>query len=276
MKNIYIRSIISPIICLALTSCRSVEPATSSEKFIGGEQASAGMFPSLVRFGTFSAGGGQYYCGAGKIGPRRFLTAAHCLMAGDSSPGSSVALFFGTEFYALKVISAKITSSVLHNINLAGQNSASFGFDVAVFDIDIDTPQIAVATVSTKPVSVGDLIVVSGYGCEGDTITTRPPGRLGASDGNLRFGKLKVLSIEANHLYFDRFDQNGTEARVCVGDSGTPAYLPTPGKGFNTIIGVNSYRSVTGTKKIWSAVTRFDQNLPQESLTWLRQNQVIR
>lgn len=255
------------IACIAASSCKTATGG-AAVKFIGGEEAEDGDFPATIRFKLFDSYGGSGTCGAGKIGPRRFLTAAHCMKGMNYGPGEPIVINFGVKASSSNALTAHVTKATVHDINQSGADSAEFGFDAAVFEIDKDTPAVQVAKISTTPLKVGNVVAVSGYGCEGDVVT---PG-LENAEGTLHFGLVPVKSVEARHNHFERSDAAGNEARACPGDSGTPAY--SGNAPYKTIVGVNSYRRIKAGKEIWLAAVRFDSEIAAADQKWLKDNAV--
>lgn len=239
---------------MALTHCKSREDDTSEQKFIGGVKATTGQFPATVNiYGTANTSS----CGAGKIGARRFLTAAHCVDALFLKKDGKVIIEHGVQETKAKYFHASLTNvqKTNNNPNAYGSDgldiSRTYGLDVAVFDIDVESPNIGVATIHKEPMKVGDKLVISGYGCESDT---QPPSS-GYKDKFLKFGVNKILTVASNHYFMEKNNLQGFEARLCKGDSGTPAYLYRSSGTFTVIAGVNSLGANLET---WSGVARID------------------
>lgn len=270
--------IIMTIVMSGLSSTCKVRNSDnkSNVKLIGGESAAMGLFPATVHIYMVGQEGNGGHCGAGKIDQRKFLTAAHCFKAIDVGKNSPITLFIGNQYEKAETIDAIITSTSIFNINLESVTSAGFGLDLAVFQINVDTPQIAIAQLSNSPIKSGDTVILSGYGCTSDDITPSDRGNL----KDLFFGRVKVKSIEAAHLFLDRYDVEGRETRLCPGDSGTPVYLADSAQGpYMKIVGVNSFRKVIevpdNEEIIWGAVARMDSNLSASRWKWLTEHGLV-
>src|SRR5688500_801891 len=86
-----------------IAGCKDRSSSGSDVLLIGGTIAEAGQFPSTV---LLAMPGGR--CGAGKVGPRRFITAAHCV-AGGIKKGSSLAMLVGIKLGAFQKLVATVT-----------------------------------------------------------------------------------------------------------------------------------------------------------------------
>lgn len=148
-------------------------------------------------------------CTATKVGPRRFLTAAHC---GGVQPGKKVFVSNALNPAALTELTV---SQVLDHPTAFLPNRFPF-FDVEL--IDVVEPTAAIPTWATfRPTHVpagteGDL---TAYGCD-----TQNPG----NGGRKQWGHFTAKTIndpsEATLLYYE----NGG-ATTCSGDSGGPLFI---------------------------------------------------
>jgi hypothetical protein len=234
----------------------------SDADFIGGANAGA-RFPATV---GMQLPGGR--CGAAKIGPRRFLTAAHCVTVGGAKKGASIVVTgaaTGTSVDAIITAEKHSAVDVESVPDTAAKASAGLGLDVAVIELDVDTPDVGIATLDRTPLAPGDKVVIGGSGCVADEATPNAP--RGAARGTFRFGVMRVTSLAKYHAYFPRTDTRGKEARLCNGDSGAPAFRYIAGAKGTVIVGVNSFRAPE--LGVWSATTRLDRNLSADAQRWL-------
>lgn len=212
-------------LCAALLAVQALAPAAA---MVGGAlPATHGAGRSVVMV----LGSHGTACTATAIAPNLLLTAAHCV-----EPGADYKLADLTDPHAptLKPI-ARIERDPQFDIKrLLGHLATA---DVALVQLPqplpADIPPVALDD-GTKPVAVGDALVVAGYG-----VTVRGDGRTG---GTVRAATL-VATGQPNTLQLRLFDPNtkGETAGLgaCAGDSGAPAFRDTDGH--LAIIGVVSW-----------------------------------
>jgi len=170
-------------------------------------------------------------CTATAIARNLLLTAAHCV-----APGSDYKLADITDprAPALKPIARIERDPQFEMKRLLGHLATA---DVALVllpqPLPADMPPVALDD-GTKPVAVGDALVVAGYG-----VTVRSDGRTG---GTVRAATL-IATGQPNTLQLRLFDARtrGETAGLgaCAGDSGAPAFRDTDGR--LAIIGVVSW-----------------------------------
>jgi hypothetical protein len=170
-------------------------------------------------------------CTATAIARSVLLTAAHCV-----EPGSEYKLADLTDPRAptLKPIARIERDPQFEMKRLLGHLATA---DVALVQLPqplpADMPPVALDD-GTKPVAVGDALVVAGYG-----VTVRGDGRTG---GTVRAATL-IATGQPNTLQLRLFDPRtkGDTAGLgaCAGDSGAPAFRETDGH--LAIIGVVSW-----------------------------------
>jgi hypothetical protein len=251
---------------MIVVGCAAGEPGRSDSDFIGGE-AAGNRFPATVRL-VLPLGA---QCGAAKLGPRRFLTASHCVTQGNVAVGRSMAIVGGpartrVDTKVVRVVSSPFDAAPA-GVTTTAELSVKSGLDAAILEVDADTPDVGVARFDRRPLAVGEEVIVSGSGCDSDALSTAPPDDGPAKD--FKFAIVRIDSVEKYHYYLPRNDINGRESRVCPGDSGTPVYKsgsPT------TIVGINSFRAIRATPPVWGAIARVDESAPEDALRWLSDN----
>lgn len=209
----------------ALLAALAAAPAAA---MVGGAQPAAnGAGRSVVMV----LGSHGTACTATAIARNLLLTAAHCV-----EPGSDYKLADLTDPRAptLKSIARIERDPQFEMKRLLGHLATA---DVALVLLSQPLPaDIAPAALDdgTKPVGVGDALVVAGYG-----VTVRGDGRTG---GTVRAATL-VATGQPNTLQLRLFDPRtkGDTAGLgaCAGDSGAPAFRDTDGR--MAIIGVVSW-----------------------------------
>lgn len=244
--------------------------ASRASALIGGSPAVSGEFRSTVGIADD--------CTAAKVGPRLFLTAAHCVAVGrpikglpvpepfppndgirdDFLPGQSLEMLFGLDASDGQVRRFSIVATSIHPswwaCPLCQEPTRSQGgaADIAVVEIAEETPEIPAASVSLDPVGVGTPVVKVGWGCEERTTVPQETLHLGrfkradalvipASEiqvGNPLISDETVATVDASYVVTAGHDQDAVNASLCLGDSGGPLYLPDAGD--PRVVGVNS------------------------------------
>lgn len=209
----------------ALLAAHAMGPAAA---MVGGAPPSArGAGRSVVMI----LGSHGTACTATAIARNLLLTAAHCV-----EPGSEYKLADLTDPHAptLKPIARIERDPQFEMKRLLGHLATA---DVALVQLPqplaSDVPPVPLDD-GTKPVAVGDALVVAGFG-----VTVRGDGRTG---GTVRAATL-VATGQPNTLQLRLFDPRtkGDTAGLgaCAGDSGAPAFRDTEGR--LAIIGVVSW-----------------------------------
>ncbi len=145
--------------------------ASSDSDLIGGREAADGEFPATLLI--------KDDCSAAKVGPRKILTAAHCVDA-HLSVGNTIELThdratgaFNMQeptWQSVAITAVDVAPSWLETCTgatCAGAHAVGrLGVDdVAIITVDQDISGEE-AAVDLKPVKTGDQIFVVGYGCE--------------------------------------------------------------------------------------------------------------
>ncbi|HTV25045.1 MAG TPA: trypsin-like serine protease [Polyangiaceae bacterium] len=243
--------------------------ASREAALIGGRPAASDQFRSSVGFGGV--------CTAAKVGPRLFLTAAHCVAVprpGRFDPvpdpfppndgvadrylaGSRLLIQWGLDVDDPEQAEFTITRTSIHpswwECPLCQEPSRNAAADIAVVEIAEDTPDIPEARVELDSIPVGTPVVEVGWGCE---LTTNPPpgtsvelDRFKLDDAvtivateiqrhEPRIGDEQRDRIDASYLITAGHDQSPDDASLCLGDSGGPLYLADSSD--PRVVGVNS------------------------------------
>jgi trypsin len=238
---------------------------SGQQSLIGGRPAAADEFRSTVGIADD--------CTAAKVGPRLFLTAAHCVDVprpfgpdpvpedfppnagvGDGFlPGEPLLVFWGLDADDEEQAELTIVQTSIHpswwDCPLCQLPTFNAAADIAVIEIAEDTPEIPEARVALGTVPVGTAVVEVGWGCEQSTNQPGPGlGRYKTAAGEIidvseaqrftRIGDEQLVDIDASYLITAGSDQDANAASLCLGDSGGPLYLPDNGD--PRIVGVNS------------------------------------
>ena len=177
------------------------------KSLIGGREVGDGEYGEVVRITN-----GRASCSATLIGRKVLLTAAHC-----TSEGGSVRFEYKRE-----VFNAVCALAPDYRQQVGDQ-------DMALCKLDKEYPG-ALASVSDKGPTLGEEVILIGYGCIN-------PGGGGGNDGILRVGAAPVTR-ESDEQYYS-FHTKGSSA-LCFGDSGGPSFSMSTPDTHNYVIGVNS------------------------------------
>lgn len=250
--------------------------ANQGQALIGGSQAAPYHFRSTVGIGNI--------CTAAKVGPRLFLTAAHCVavprprrgqtvpepfppnngVADNYLPGKSLLINWGLNVNDADKGQFTIVRTTIHpswwscpfcpDPILTPEGAA----DIAVIEISQNTPQIPQARVDLNPVQTGTQVVKVGWGCEDrtnrsvtqltryktDDAWTIPASQIRHHESLI--ADQQIATVGASYLITAGHDQNREYASLCLGDSGGPLYLPNNSD--PRVVGVNSnytFRPIT-------------------------------
>lgn len=233
--------------------------------------------------GTFNLG-----CTITKVGPRQFISAAHCVS--ESLP----ALYLNFKNYSGKV---KVTSFFIHpswikdcaKFHCTGEEVGSDRMtpgrsDVVFINVKEDTPAIPVIPVHFDGLLIGTEVTMVGAGC---TRSVEPGG-----PGKMRYSTTKLVSpdyLKHEHsLYRDiaeitgqsdwitsGYDADRNESSLCPGDSGGP--LLTQVMGEWKIVGIAADYTFDGPYHDGSpTITNLHTRLDDQSLNhigaWIRES----
>ena len=156
-------------------------PSSTGERttmMSGGTPAAPGQFPATVYIPD---------CTASKVGPRHFLTAAHCVvdrqaMAIEATfrPEARLAIYTGVNLaeqqtrHLLTVRRTSIHPSYAEKLGSSegqGVDKDDYArvFDLALIEVEEETSGISAASLDSGKLGKGDRIAVGGYGIKVDT-----------------------------------------------------------------------------------------------------------
>lgn len=146
------------------------ESATPTEDaLIGGRPATTAEFPATVYL--------EDGCTAAKVGPKRLLTAAHCVFEPATvsiryHAGTKLSLsrdpnrgFVGYDVAAIHVHPAWKRACEESYCAASSVTAVMDAADVAVIELARDLDGVAIASVDSTPLAAGDRVVVLGFGC---------------------------------------------------------------------------------------------------------------
>lgn len=237
------------------------EISAAEDELIGGQPALETEYPSTV------LGPG---CTAAKVGPRHFLTAAHCVddlytatVEPGYGPGGSYAVSADNTPPISPYVNLTIEQTYIHPQWIAdcaaaraagapdcGVNVLNPGYtpDLAVVVVNELSPTIPAAAVDGAAVAVGDPVVATGYGCEtpgGAPTHVFKIQNLTASASSILnhpgsyVSGAAINDVAASYVLTPGYAANTSYASLCPGDSGGPLYRQSSTD--LIVVGVNAY-----------------------------------
>lgn len=275
--NTFLRTLSLVTATSSLTACAAEGPDGSegvdavgveNMKLIGGVLAPADHFRSTVGIAN--------RCSAAKVGPRTFLTAAHCVgaprgrlppgviaredgLAEDFVAGQKVLINYGLRPDDGQAAEYTIAETIIHPSWLESPfttptKGIETAADIAVFRILEDTPLIPEARVLLDRIAVGTDVVKLGWGCQTRANDPENSGLEPYKTHNTKivtvdyvdheqergsfFSASQIQSIHETYAITAGRAQGATNASLCPGDSGGPLYLPSATE--RLVVGVNS------------------------------------
>lgn len=261
------RIIGASFMALAMSGCGQSSDDGSIEsladELVGGHVATEAEYPATVSLGG---------CTGVKVGPRHFLSAAHCFGNPSMATLSVTADNNAQNFQTLSVASVNVHPEYTNCSACAGDGSMSdFGFrpDVALIIVHELTPSIATAVIDSSPVAVGASVTLTGYGCENGVGQPSGPARFKVGDTHsidpLLLSDAASIPAAFTTTYGPAVDASAPG--LCPGDSGGPLYRT----GTNQVIGINALVSFSGEQgtPVGNWFTRLDQQSRYDVYGWL-------
>ncbi len=236
---------------ILIVGCKSGPTRVSEPKLINGYTAEDSQFPSSVRIDAGRP------CTATKVGPHLFLTAAHCLRIEDGN-------YYLT--YGIKLWLARGQKPVVSTINHffihpsheimpwmpTKSDEVKKVSDVALFRVNVDSPDIPLATIGLT-LEPNRQIKPVGFGCTE---------REGEPSDILRYTDGIVGEISDHVFNIDPQIITPGMAKLCEGDSGGGVFYTDS----NTVIGVNVLSSSTTI----GVATRIDADSKNQVYNWIQ------
>ncbi len=211
-------------------------------------------------------------CTGVKVGPRHFLSAAHCFGDPNMATLSMTPDNDAQNFVNLTVSSVNVHPEYTNCTACAGDGSMSdFGYrpDVALIIVQELTPSVPTAVIDPTAVNVGAPVTLTGYGCENGVGQPSGPARLkvGDTEAISPFELSDAASIPLGYVTTFGPALDMDSPGLCPGDSGGPLFRT----GTNQVIGINALVSFGGEQGTpfgnWH--TRLDQNSRYDVYGWL-------
>lgn len=225
--------------CSAETDLQEEEPtAARADELVGGHVAAESEYPATVYLGG---------CTGVKVGPRHFLSAAHCFGDPNQATLAMTPKNDASDISYLTVVSVNVHPEYTNCSQCANDGSMSdFGFrpDVALIVVAEETPDVPEATIDPEPVSISDAVTLSGYGCENGVGQPSGPPRLkvGDTDAIDPFLLSGAASIPDAYVTTYGPEVDADSPGLCPGDSGAPLYRT----GTDLVVGVAALVSFNG------------------------------
>lgn len=204
----------------------------NNDELIGGRIAKPGEFPEIIYIRSVDA-----YCSATVIGSEVILTAAHCVA--DEGDVQNTGFDYVDFVIEKQIYHAHCKQAPLYKADVEDHDMALCKTDRPL--------SIEPASVSKTAPKLGEIVMLSGYGCI--EVDADGDGH-GGNDGTLRIGKAKVKRLPRGKYHW--FDTAIPQSTLCSGDSGGPAMFMETHK----VIGVNSRgdsKSLSMMTALWTA-----------------------
>ena len=224
--------------CSAPSNSDSEAVAALADELVGGHVATEAEYPSTVSLGG---------CTGVKVGPRHFLSAAHCFGNLSMAQLSMTADNNAQNFVTLTISSIVEHPQWLNCTSCAGDSSFNdFGLkpDFALITVQELTPDVPQAVIDPTPVAIGDSVTLTGYGCENGVGQPSGPSRFKVGDTHtVNPSDLNdAASIPGGFNTTKGPELDPTSPGLCPGDSGGPLFRA----GTNKVIGINALVSFNG------------------------------
>ena len=225
------------VVFLALSSSHAADKS-ARPRIIDGKNVPASDFPTV---GMLSDKNG--FCSATLIGSHFVLTAAHCVVDGNSTTGKLAVPQTGLTFVLGGVMFRSVRIFVHPTYKGTVSQEIEGEIDLAIVQLDQD------ATATPSPLSsdvpaVGTLLILAGYGEQGTGLTGTD--RIFPADGRINTGTTPIDRVTPTFTkwMFDAKPAPDQEANTAPGDSGGPQFISV--NGALTLVSVTSGGSLRG------------------------------
>lgn len=264
MRRWIVLSLLVPSVfaCTAETELYEEPVAERTDELVGGRPATESEYPATVYLGG---------CTGVKVGPRHFLSAAHCFGDPNMATLAMTPNNDASDITYLTVVSVNVHPEYTNCSQCANDNSMSdFGYrpDVALIVVAEDTPSVPQAIIDPEPVTIGEDVTLSGYGCENGVNQPSGPPRLkiGDTDAIDPFLLSGAASIPDAYVTTYGPEVDPDSPGLCPGDSGAPLYRT----GTDLVVGVAALVSFNGEtgNPVGNWHTRVDSESRYDIFAW--------
>jgi len=207
-------------------STNACSAAGLNAKIINGTECDQTGSP-IVSINLYLDDGSTALCSGTMVQSKYVLTAGHCFLPGQTTPGE------GSPVYGASIVSGGreiFASTVFIHPEYFSSNSDGAVFnDVAVLQLTASPNLPTLPLLVSTKAAPGSTIAILGYGLDEN-----------GGVGVLRSGEMAVSTVTPNHI-FSEFDGSGSN--TCNGDSGGPALLrfnDAAGSPASGIVGITS------------------------------------
>jgi hypothetical protein len=186
-----------------------------SAAVIGGtnDNSTTGSSGAVIRFTDNGSGVVSTECSGVKIGPRRFLTAAHCVNNWNGRFGRGIRVTNSPTNPPSGGDQLNLTQVYVHPTFHIPQFESGPMFDVALMDVDADSPNIPQASISPTQPRIGDMTRLIGFGS----------GRKARADAPAIFASEDIVGVDELWARTTHIIWRGTPSGE-PGDSGAPLF----------------------------------------------------
>jgi secreted trypsin-like serine protease len=212
------------------------ERGAATPEIVGGTDAPFGVhrFQVALLYGAFGSNRDSFYCGGTLVRQRYVITAAHC---SDFVSAKDVRVLTGTQKLDGSGTRRRVRAIHIH----PEWNSATFDYDVAVWDLGSTVPGMPPVNLAVSAPRVGVDLLVTGWGRVSESgpiaerlqqVTVPMVDPVNCNDANSYDGAITARMLCAG------YDHGGRDS--CSGDSGGPLTRLGP-RGNRVLTGIVSW-----------------------------------